>query len=33
MSSLKEIKVIVVFPLIADVVTDEQDPPYVMVPA
>jgi hypothetical protein len=31
--SLKEFKVIVVFPLLADVVTDEQAPPYVMVPA
>ena len=31
--SLKEVKVIVLFPLIADVVSDEQEPPYVMVPA
>jgi len=32
--SLKEIKVMVVlFPLVADVVPDEQEPPYVIVPA
>ena len=31
--SLKETKVIVLFPLIADVVLEEQEPPYVMVPA
>ena len=31
--SLKEIKEMVLFPLVADVVPDEQEPPYVMVPA
>ena len=27
---LKEIKVIVLFPLVADVVHDEQEPPYII---
>ena len=31
--SLKEVKVMVLFPEIADVVLEEQEPPYVMVPA
>ena len=31
--SLKEIKMIVLFPIVAWVVPDEQEPPYVMVPA
>ena len=31
--SLKEIKEMALFPLVADVVPDEQEPPYVMVPA
>ena len=31
--SLKETKVIVLFPLIAEVVLEEHDPPYVIVPA
>jgi len=31
--SLKEVSVIVFVPLAADVVDDEQEPPYVMVPA
>ena len=31
--SLKETKVMVLFPLVADVVPDEQEPPYVIVPA
>ncbi len=31
--SVKEIKVMVLFPLVADVVPDEQEPPYVIVPA
>ena len=30
---LKETKVIVLFPEIAEVVLEEQEPPYVMVPA
>ena len=32
-ASLKEVRVIVLLPLAADVVSDEQEPPYVMVPA
>ena len=32
-ASLKEVRVIDVFPLIADVVLEEQDPPYEIVPA
>ena len=32
-SSLKETKVIVLLPDVADVVLEEQEPPYVMVPA
>ena len=32
-SSLKVFKVIVLFPEVADVVLEEQEPPYVMVPA
>ena len=31
--SFKETKVMVLFPLVADVVPDEQEPPYVIVPA
>ena len=31
--SLKEIKMIELFPIVAWVVPDEQEPPYVMVPA
>ena len=31
--SLKDFKVIVLFPEVADVVLEEQEPPYVMVPA
>ena len=31
--SLKEIKVMVLFQEIADVVLEEQEPPYVMVPS
>ena len=31
--SLEETKVIVLLPDVADVVPDEQEPPYVMVPA
>ena len=30
---LKEFRVIVLFPLVAEVIPDEQEPPYVMVPA
>ena len=32
-ASLKEVRVIVLLPLAADVVSDEQEPPYEMVPA
>ena len=32
-ASLKEVSVIVLFPLVADVSDDEQEPPYEMVPA
>jgi hypothetical protein len=32
-SSLKVLKVIVLFPIVAVVVPDEQEPPYVIVPA
>ena len=31
--SLRELKVIVLFPVVADVVLEEQEPPYVMVHA
>ena len=31
--SLNEAKVIVLFPLIAEVVLEEHEPPYVIVPA
>ena len=31
--SLKETKVIVLLPVVADVVPDDQEPPYVIVPA
>ena len=31
--SLKEVRVIVLLPLVADVVAEEQEPPYVMVPS
>ena len=32
-ATLKEVRVIILFPLVAEVVLEEQEPPYVIVPA